>query len=189
MLFKPKPIERRQLSQSGLPGYIYAERPFAIESAVSNFVVTIDGKPKPITKNAQLQSIKSVLACAKPYTACVASETNDLKAKVATATLMLSLRREHADLQLKWHTLYGTFNDPLLKARRRWSDNGVLILSNVDGESTDVKRETLRDLLELNHSIPRIVVTRGCPIAFFRALGYPLNHPIYIGKNLVRQGI
>ena len=190
---KRKPLDSIQCSsiqsQSGLPGYLYAERPFKIEDAVTNLVSTIDGKPRTVAKRKQLDDIKAMLKCDKPFTACIASKTNDLKAKVVAATLMLSVRRSHQDLQIKWHTLYGTYNDPLLKPRRRWSENGLLILSNVDVDSTDLKRETLRDILELNHSIPRIVVTRDCPITFFRRIGYPINYPIYIGKQLVRQGI
>ena len=188
MLLNPSPIERRMLAQSGLPGYIFAERPIKIDNSIQRIVATVNDKARKVDRKKQLASIGEIIKCEQPYISCIASEPNDLKAKVAAATLMLEIRRAHSDLKIEWHTIYGGFNDPMIRSRIGLKE-GVLFLSNVDSTSTDVKRETLRDLLELNHRIPRIVVTRGCPILFFRDIGYHLNHPISIGRGEVRSAV
>ncbi len=103
-----------------------------------------------------------------------------------------------------WHKVYGGFKDDL-------RDDGVntkpslLILTNVLVNSTNMKIEKLRDILEKYDDIPRIVVISGnrsieadiskypvgsipCagvdPITFFATkLQYPLNHGFYLGMT------
>ena len=66
-----------------------------------------------------------------------------------------------------YHRVMGSFYDELLaeKTRRNIS---MLIISNVGLDSTQVKIEKVRDLLEKYDNIPRIVVVNGCdPVTFF----------------------
>jgi hypothetical protein len=66
-----------------------------------------------------------------------------------------------------YHRVMGGFHDELLaeKTRRNIS---MLIIANVGLDSTQIKIEKVRDLLEKYDNIPRIVVVNGCdPVTFF----------------------
>jgi len=66
-----------------------------------------------------------------------------------------------------YHRVMGGFHDELLaeKTRRNIS---MLIIANVGIDSTQLKIEKVRDLLEKYDNIPRIVVVNGCdPVSFF----------------------
>ena len=67
----------------------------------------------------------------------------------------------------------------------------LLVLSNVPSNSTNVKLEKLRDILESYSSVPRIVVTTGeDPITFFnQKLFLPLNYACYLTTSLVKKTI
>lgn len=188
--FKPTQGEARLLTLDGMPGYILSERPYDLEEYVRNFTSTNPGlMPKPIKKTDQLSNFQRALDDPDhaPYTMCISSEPNDLKAKLAAATLALAGRRE--GLNVKWHTLVGGYRDDLRdNAKARRSAYDMLILSNIPAGGTDIKTEKLRDLLELYSHIPRIVVTTGTdPLALFNSIGFSLTYPLWIkGTRCVR---
>ena len=61
----------------------------------------------------------------------------------------------------------------------------MLILSNFNTESTPLKVEKLRDILERYSNIPRIVVLGGIdPFTFFATrLNYPLDACLQLGAD------
>lgn len=80
-----------------------------------------------------------------------------------------------------WHNLLGGYKDDLRDNRKQYNKYDLLIISNVTENSTDVKCEKLRDLLELFSDKPIVVThTGGEPIKFFNWLGYPLHYSAWI---------
>lgn len=97
---------------------------------------------------------------------------------------------KHARSQLPlWHRVYGGFKDDL---RDSETDNpSMLIISNVCAESTGVKLEKVRDLLEKYQTIPRVVITSGCDPVFFFAckLHLPLDYCFYVASDNREQDV
>lgn len=124
---------------------------------------------------------------------CISSFPSDLRAKIVAMNLMnsainyklLSSRRDikARDLPL-WHVVTGGFKDNL-REQQEGKRPCMLILTNVNVESTPAKIEKLRDILELYSDIPRIVITGGeDPITFFATrLRYPLSAALYFGST------
>jgi hypothetical protein len=114
---------------------------------------------------------------------CISSEPSDIKAKVLAKNI-LQVALDNG-VRGKWHTIIGGYKDEL---RDKVKPVNLLVLSNVPYNATDVKLEKLRDILELYHGVPRIVVTTGCePIEFFNHLGLPLNYGLWIrSKRCIR---
>lgn len=83
-----------------------------------------------------------------------------------------------------WHKVYGGLGDPLRD--RGLPDNpSMLIISNVDADSTNYKIEKVRDIIEQHPNIPRIIVVSGCdPMWFFAVkLHLPMDYGYYIGAD------
>ena len=200
--FNPNPVQGKLLRSLGMPGYLMRESGFTLDEYIRSYVHSPSNmKPKAVSLEDQLGSYDVMLktgtrqAYKHPYLACVSSEPNDLKAKIIVASVMLNIMIKHgvesgSKYLPKWHTVLGGFDDSL-KGRVLNKDsqnhNGLLILSNVIPDSTQVKKETLRDLLELHSSVPRIVVTTGSdPMSFFNSLGFPLNFHLWLkGSRMV----
>lgn len=67
-----------------------------------------------------------------------------------------------------WHPVTGGYYDTLRDDRGERPHFSMLIITSVGPDSTNVKIEKVRDLLEIYHNIPRIVVVNGCdPVSFF----------------------
>lgn len=166
-------------------------------------LVKIDGVIPNVTRQSvpikkQYTAIQSILnnPLRGSYVLGISSFPSDLRAKqlavqvMRNATRAVDIKGIKKDYPL-WHKLNGSFRDNI-----RDNENdlpaSMLILSNVNNESTAVKIEKLRDILERYSSIPRIVVIGGVdPITFFaNKLHFPLTAGIYLGPvNRVRDEI
>lgn len=83
-----------------------------------------------------------------------------------------------------WHKVYGGLGDPIRD--KGMPDNpSMLIISNIDIDSTGFKVEKVRDIIEQNTHIPRVIVVSGCdPMTFFaRKLHMPMDYGFYIGAD------
>lgn len=83
-----------------------------------------------------------------------------------------------------WHKVFGGLGDPIRD--RGLPDNpSMLIISNIDVDSTGYKIEKVRDLLEMYPSIPRVVVVSGTdPMSFFaNKLHLPMDYGFYLGAD------
>ena len=182
MKFKPNEKERKILQLNGLPGYVFADRPFKLDDHLKNYVSTTEGlKPLPIKKQDMLGFMDKVLdnPTHSPYCMCISSEPNDSKAKLLAASIMLEAIRDRQ--VCKWHNIIGGYKDEIRDKPKLFKKVKLLILSNVPDSSTDLKYEKLRDILEIYHNVPRIVITTGCePITYFNYLGFHLHYPIWI---------
>lgn len=123
----------------------------------------------------------------------ISSYTTDLKAKLLACQIMNSAiaiqtqtstrKLSGKDLPL-WHRVFGGYKDSLRDDFTK-KNPSMLILTNITTESTQIKLEKVRDLLEMYDNIPRIVVLGGVsPIEFFATkLHYPIKYSIYMGPE------
>lgn len=122
------------------------------------------------------------------YILAIGSFPSDLRAKqlavmlVRNAINQINTKKINRSYPL-WHKIYGNYKDSL-----RDDANlaiSMLVLSNVTSDSSQLKIEKLRDLLEQYCNIPRIVVLGGTdPITFFaNKLHLPLTSALYIGAD------
>ena len=156
-----------------------------IEGSVPNLV----RQTVPIKK--QYNAIQSLLAnpLRGRYVLGVSSFPSDLRAKQFAVQLMRNAiiqqkeKRKRGDYPL-WYKLTGSY-----KCFLRDMDDEIpasmIICSNVNNDSTALKIEKLRDILEKYQNIPRVVVLGGIdPITFFgNRLYFPLTAGIYFGPD------
>lgn len=191
---------RRQLAHVGVQGIVFAQKPFALDSQVGIITgATKTGKPRNIRKQEQIDAFAKVLSkpLHTPYTMCIASAGTDMRAKYAAAFLLLrgvevhsKLRRDTNRLSPLWHVVTGSYMDEVRdRGTRPGKRPAMLVLTNITADSSEVKVEKLRDLLELYSDIPRIVTLTGTdPVTFFNTrLDYPLNFGLYL--NVASRGM
>jgi hypothetical protein len=185
---KLNPKYKNQLLARGMNRIALSVKPFILKP--SSFTSSVEGlKPKHIESEQQLEWYQKILDDPfKPWCFCITSDPNDRAAKLAAAFIMQrALQVQHDRLPL-WHDLMGGFVNPLLN--EEVSRPSLLVISNVLPNSTAVKFEKLRDLLEYHSRIPRIVVSSGeNPFSFFQKMYYPLNGCVYLRTNLVKSDI
>lgn len=120
----------------------------------------------------------------------VSGNPDDSKAKYFAAYLV-DLHMKHLGAQANpvWATLYGGFDNPHLDIDR--ARPTLLVLSNLTPNSTTLKLEKARDLIEANPDIPRIVVCAGMdPVSFLTTrLHVPVNGMAYFAERLVKAKI
>lgn len=129
------------------------------------------------------------------YTLGIGSFPSDLRAKHLAITLMNAAIDEYIKKRPPgrayplWHRVYGGLGDGL-RDRPVSEMPCMLIISNINMESSSIKVEKVRDLLEKYSEIPRIVITGGePPVDFFaNKLHYQMTAGCYIGpSNRVRE--
>lgn len=101
----------------------------------------------------------------RPMIYIVAGNPDDGKAKYFAAYLAYLHKKmfEHR-AEIYWEAVFGGFDNPLMK---RDLNPTMLILSNLSENSTAVKIEKAKDLIERWPNIPRVVVCAGeDPISF-----------------------
>ena len=125
----------------------------------------------------------------------ISSYPTDLRAKLVASQIMNSAvsfhqntsRRKFAHKELPlWHRVFGGYKDILRDHTGTKRNLSMLVITNVNNESTQMKIEKVRDLLEMYENIPRIVVMGGVnPMTFFaERLYYPLKYAIYMGPEV-----
>jgi hypothetical protein len=105
----------------------------------------------------------------------IGSMPTDTRAKFLAMSIMDAAITQQASGAHKgkamplWHPVTGGYYDPLRDDKGDHRPNcSMLIITSVGRDSTSVKIEKVRDLLEIYHNIPRIVVVNGCdPVTFF----------------------
>jgi len=182
----------------GAPKQLVLQKPFLLETHIRTFNSSSPGlKTKSIRRNIQIDSFKKVYdnPFQSPYIYCIASHPNDAKASAVALHIMMQANRLMVNnvtakgLPL-WHILTGSYKDKLRDARKR-INTSLLILSNVPENSSATKLEKLRDLLELYHDTPRILVTTGIdPVTFCHSyLYYTVNHVLNINSARVQRSV
>lgn len=170
-------------------GFSFAESLVRIDGNIPNIV----RQSVPIKK--QYTAIQSILnnPLKSKYTLGISSFPSDLRAKQLAIMIMrnaiVQMNKKHIKKEYPlWHKLTGSYKDFI----RDMDDQmmaSMLILSGITDESTALKVEKLRDILEKYPNIPRVVVIGGVdPITFFaNKLHLPLTAGIFLGpENRVR---
>ncbi len=193
--------ERTKLLQSkGVPGQDMMSRKTKV--AVSDSLVKMDPSiprvmPKAIATGRQFKNLQKIFEepLRTPYTLGIGSFPSDLRAKHLAIMLMnaavdehLRNRRPGRSLPL-WHRVYGGLGDPL-RDKPIIDMPCMLIIANINADSSSFKLEKVRDLLEKYSEIPRIVVTGGEPPVdlFANKLHSPCKYSVYLGpSNRIRE--
>ena len=182
----------KNLAARGLPRDIIRSRPFQLEQHVISIESQVEGiRARRVVKKRQLAYVERFLE--KPFLGpiifSISSFPNDGKAKQLAAYLFEAAYKAHLSGKFRgarskqlplWHSLTGSYYDHLRdKQELRPS---LLVISNVTSQSTPVKVEKLRDLLEMYNDIPRIIVsTNEDPVTFANTkLLMPINYAAYL---------
>lgn len=202
---KPLDKERRSLLLSrGLPGADFI--PSGTKFDLVDFLISMEPelpgvKNRPVSTKRQASNLRTILRdpLKHPYSIGLSSYPSDARAKYVAQMIMSAAvdsynrnRKKHGTRSLPhWHRVYGGYKDAL-RDRQTPLDPCMLIISNIHDESSSMKIEKVRDLLEMYSHIPRIVITGGRPVIdlFAYRLSYPMQAGIYIGpQNLIKGAV
>jgi hypothetical protein len=156
----------------------------------TSYVAAIEGlKPKSFSRPKQIEMFQSMLDDPfRPVNYAVNSAPDDGKAKLLAAYIMQNALQHHSSFTALplWVDLTSGFDNPLIKHKQNPS---MLIINNVGMDSTPVKLEKLRDILEVYSDIPRITVVTGTdPYTFFmRKLYLPIHGLAYLTNTAVKR--
>ena len=158
--------------------FVWEPQAFVLESD------KLDGKI--IEASVQQESLEHFIA--NPLEAqiyVVAGSPDDSKAKYFAAYLALQHKKKVFHESIIWEPIFGGFDNPLMK---RDTDPSMLIISGLAENSTNMKLEKARDLIEKFSTIPRIVVCAGeDPISFAACrLHVPCHSMAYFPSRLSR---
>lgn len=169
---------------------------FDVESCLSRIKCNLEYiNVKSISVQKQTRWISKLLTTplsGSPVVA-ISSYPTDLKAKLLACQILNSAvaiqststtrKLSGKDLPL-WHRVFGGYKDSLRDNFAK-KNPSMLVLTNITTESTQIKLEKVRDLLEMYDNIPRIVVLGGVsPVEFFATkLHYPIKYSIYLGPE------
>lgn len=177
----------------GLPRDLLRVRPFVLDRTLKSFTHGEDAARIKIRREQQLDFFEHALQSGlnKPYTMIISGAPNDQKAKLIAAYLMgRAVQQKLAGARMgktmpMWHWCSGSFSDKLRDAPDEHKPS-MLILSNILADSTNVKIEKVRDLLEQFADIPRIIVGAGCtPLQLASdRLHVPIQYCLYVGQAI-----
>jgi hypothetical protein len=120
----------------------------------------------------------------------VAGSPDDSKAKYFAAFLVAAhIKALGADANPVWATMYGGFDNPYIHDEK--AKPTILVISNLTPNSTGIKLEKARDLLEHFADIPRIVVIAGMdPMSFLTTRLFSSIHGLaFFSEGLVKQKV
>lgn len=183
-----------KLTTRGMPRDIIRMPAFNTDQYVISFSSEVEGlKTRRVTKQQQQQALLRVLQRPfhAPYVMAISSSPNDGKAKQLAAFIMQHAMRAHLSGKFRatrgkdlpqWHFLTGAWQDRLRDGAEHAARPSMLILSNITRDSTNVKFEKVKDLLEIYSDIPRIIVmTPDDPLTMVhRRLYAPINSLIHL---------
>jgi hypothetical protein len=171
------------LKSQGMNWAAGAAKPF--DFLPTTFVSKVDGlKPKRFTQQDQTKMLEQWLQDPSPGTFAVNSAPTDAKSMLLAAYMMQEHYRSGGTV-MKWYDVTGGFDCPLLDERANIS---LLVLNNVAPDSSQTKKEKLRDLLTVYADIPKIVVVNGCePYTFFTVhMRMPIQGLCYMTNAAVK---
>lgn len=141
-----------------------------------------------IEVSKQVKSLEAFMeAPNRPMVYVVCGNPDDSKAKYFAAYLayLHKCKYQHR-AEIHWEAVFGGFENPLLK---RDITPTMLIISNLSENSTAVKIEKAKDLIEKWPNIPRVVVCAGeDPISFAATkLHVPAHGIAYFSSSLSKS--
>lgn len=201
-LIRPFNSETRKLMTSlGVPGADFMGKTGRFD--LNKFFIGMETNlpnvmNKPISAAKQVEMFARIMLNPHrhPYLIGVSSYPSDTRAKYVAQTIMAAAIRHYDDNRKEmgqksrpmWHRVWGNFKDSLREGPQQHPS--MLIISNINDESSSVKIEKVRDLLEMYSDIPRIVVAGGGPVVdlFTHRLSLPMSASFYVGPgNLIKD--
>jgi hypothetical protein len=163
--------------QRGVPASVlFATAPDTLEDHLTRVSYESNGSPKTISVDKQLEYLKGMRNLNKPYLCILGGATNDTIAGQIALLVCAQVIHDNAGQKIFWHTLTGAFKDKIRDDDVVGADamsSSLLVISNIAQNSTNIKIEKLRDLLEIYSSKPRIVVLGGMnPMDFAQKILY-----------------
>ena len=124
----------------------------------------------------------------KPYLAILSGKEHDAIAGQVALSMAVDSVQNNPVKGFHWHSLTSLPKTPLLTddgVLASVSSSGLLIISNIAVNSTMMKIEKLRDIIDSYSHIPRIVVVGGIdPLTFSKTILHKQpNYAIYFGKR------
>ncbi len=193
MLIQISDKNAKYLAARGMPKDILRARPFNADQHIITIDSKVEGiKTRRVPKKVQLAQLERFIE--KPFAApaviSIASFPNDGKAKLMAAFLMEVAHKAQVSGRFRsvrarqlplWHRVMGGYYDQLRDGRSEERPS-LLVLSNITHQSTPMKLEKLRDLLEMYNDIPRVIVsTNEDPITLANSkLLVPVNMAFYL---------
>lgn len=196
VLSYPGKERSQQMLARGVPGFDLIPRRADVDLADVLVKIEHSGSEntpgKIISTGKQYKSLQAILdnPLHGSYVVGISSFPSDQRAKHVAQLIMCRAidawyKHHKAGRTLPlWHRVYGSTRDSL-RDRPLQEIPSMLILSNINTNSTGMKLEIVRDLLEKFSDIPRIVVTGGSPACelFTNRLFYPLRSSIHLGPS------
>lgn len=177
---------------------VFVQRSIDLQDACRLIEATsITGRPKVVKREEQLAKFELLMAnpFAAPYTFCINSAGNDIRSKYVAAFMLsraiqvYNKNRHHSlNTSPEWHTLTGSYADwrrDRCYDLRKKPKPAMIVFSNITVDSSEVKLEKLRDLLEQYADVPRVVAITGMdPYSFFaHKLRYKLNAGLDLSRG------
>jgi len=159
-----------RLAYAGVPNIVFLRKEIDLDDSVTYIESTTgkNKKPTSLKRNEQIRMFKRMVKhlIGKPSLFCISSNPTDTEAKYAAAYLLSKAMEQYQEKQRtgemrtaappRWHILTGAYQDSYREHKRNVS---FLVLTNVLHDSSDVKIEKLRDLIEIYSDIPKVLVT------------------------------
>ncbi len=144
-----------------------------------------------VEPNTQDKSLVMFLTDPKtPMVYGVSGNPDDSKAKYFAAYLVAAhMKALGPEANVLWAPMYGGFDNPYMRDDR--ANPTMLVLTGLTPNSTGIKLEKARDLLEYFPDIPRVVVIAGMdPLSFLTTRLHVATHGLaYFSEALVRQKV
>lgn len=192
-------VEVRNVSpqvRAMIPGSVWRQGPFKWDPVA---FVTENEKLNDKLIEAKVQNASLSMFLDAPDTPMiygVAGNPDDSKAKLFAAMLVNAHMNHMGPVKgnVLWHVLYGGFDNKIMKEYDEIDGKtrpSMLVLSNLTPNSTGVKLEKARDLIERFADIPIVVVSAGeDPMSFLTTRLYvPVNGLAYFSDSLIKKRI
>ena len=187
-------VNRSLVGLHTIPGSVFSCTPFrwrpqafALESERLN--------EKIIDASVQDDSLLRFMEnTSKPLIYGVAGNPDESKARYFAAYLASLHARDNQNSKIIWHNVYGGYNNDLIKEYQDTDsmyEPTMIVLCNLNIQSTNHKLEKAKDILERFDNIPRVVVCAGeDPISFLSTRLYsPINCMAYFSESLVKKKV
>lgn len=191
---------QKLLIQQGVDynSFMRRNKKFDVSEALVKIQTEIPGVvSKTVSVKKQLKTLEGIIQrplLSNPVIG-ISSYPSDLRAKNLALYLMnlamdyylaSNSRRIRTKSYPLWHRVYGGFGDHLRDTSDR-SDSYpcFLVITNCDVNSSNIKLEKIRDLLDRYSDIPRLVVCSDCdPLTYFSTkLHYFVTAGFYLGPD------
>jgi hypothetical protein len=171
------------------PGVLFANFSVDYEDVISQIRYGKDDKEIIISRFKQLDFLGKIFNLNKAYLTVITGQNHDTIANQIALLVALRSVSKNSNKPFYWHQLLSNTYDKLRddeNMEELLSDCGLLILSGIAANSTNMKIEKARDILTKFSDIPRIVTAAGLnPLELsFNVLYTKPSYVLYFGREV-----